>query len=599
VNRWGIQGMQEDRQTPFSIWRIIIRLLQFQRPFPWRIALSILLSFCAVGANIGLMATSGFLIAKAALHPATVLLLWMPIVGVRFFGLSRAVFRYAERYFSHDLTFRILREIRVWLYRRIEPLVPMVWRGRHSGDVLASAIGDIDTLQNFYLRAMAPPLVALLGLCLCTVLMAPFGGDFVLVLVVGLVAAGAGVPFLIHILARRAGEEAVQTRARIQTKLVDTVEGLADVLACNRESQVMQVWEWDQQMWDRRQLWLAHVDGLGSGLLLICSHLTMWVVLWFGIEHVQSGHMDGVYLAMLVLTALAAFEAVMPLPAAFKQLGECIEAGRRMFRLTDQPPLVTEPECSQHPRSADLRVRNVSFTYPGSDCEILADISFDLPAGKHMALVGASGAGKSTLIHLLLRFWDPTNGHIELGGVHLRDVDPEVVRRWFSVIEQKTYLFHESVADNLRLGNPGATLAKLRDAASRSQIDQVLRALPEGYDTLLGEFGARLSGGERQRLALARALLKEAPILLLDEPTTGLDAIVEQRFMKTLRMVAADRSVLLITHRISGLEAFDEILVLKDGRIAERGTHVELLNLRGIYRAMWEVERDRLNANAY
>jgi ABC-type multidrug transport system fused ATPase/permease subunit len=174
-----------------------------------------------------------------------------------------------------------------------------------------------------------------------------------------------------------------------------------------------------------------------------------------------------------------------------------------------------------------------------------------------------------------------------------------VVRRWFSVIEQKTYLFHESVADNLRLGNPGATLAKLRDAASRSQIDQVLRALPEGYDTLLGEFGARLSGGERQRLALARALLKEAPILLLDEPTTGLDAIVEQRFMKTLRMVAADRSVLLITHRISGLEAFDEILVLKDGRIAERGTHVELLNLRGIYRAMWEVERDRLNANAY
>jgi ATP-binding cassette subfamily C protein CydC len=476
-------------------------------------------------------------------------------------------------------------------------LVPLVWQGRHSGDVLASAIGDIDTLQNFYLRAIAPLLVAFLAMGLCIVLMAPFGGDLVLALFAGLVAAAAGVPLLTHILAQRAGEESVQVRARMQTNLVDSVEGLADVLAYNLEARVMQVWESEQQIWTRRQLWLAHVDGLGSGLLFICSHLTMWGVLWLGIEHVQTGRMDGVYLAMLVLTALAAFEAVMPLPTAFKQLGECIEAGRRMFRLTDQVPPVSIQDCSLIPRSANLRVRNVSFTYPGSDREILADISFDLPEGKHIALVGASGAGKSTLIRLLLRLWEPTNGHIELGGINLRDVDPEVVRRWFSVIEQKTYLFHESAADNLRLGHPTATLEELQDAASRSQIDQVLRALPEGYDTLLGEFGARLSGGERQRLALARALLKEAPILLLDEPTTGLDAIVEQRFMKILRMVAADRSVLLITHRMSGLESFDEILVLKDGRIAERGTHVELFNLRGIYRAMWEVERDRLHAN--
>lgn len=268
-----------------------------------------------------------------------------------------------------------------------------------------------------------------------------------------------------------------------------------------------------------------------------------------------------------------------------------------MFRLTDQTPPVLEQHCSQLPRSADLRVRNVSFLYHGSERKILTGISFDLPQGKHMALVGASGAGKSTLFRLLLRLWEPTNGQIELGGVNLRDVEPEAVRRWFSLIEQKTYLFHESAADNLRLGHPTATLTELQDAASKSQIDQVLLKLPDGYDTLLGELGARLSGGERQRLALARALLKEAPILLLDEPTTGLDAIVEQRFMKTLRMVAAGRSVLLITHRISGLESFDEILVLKDGRIAERGTHMELLNLRGIYRAMWEVERDRLHAN--
>ncbi|GAX90340.1 thiol reductant ABC exporter subunit CydC [Effusibacillus lacus] len=600
MNRRVIQEMTpEDRKTQLSFWRVIVRLFQFQRPFLRRIALSILLSFCTVGANIGLMATSGFLIAKAALHPATVLLLWMPIVGVRFFGLSRAVFRYGDRYYSHDLTFRILRQIREWLYRRIEPLVPLMRPGQQSSDVFASAIGDIETLQNLYLRVIAPPLVAFLAMGLCSVLMAPFGWDMVLALVAGMVSAGAGVPLLTHLLAQRAGAEAVRVRARMQTKLVDSVEGMADVLAYNLKTRVMQVWESEQQIWVSRQLWLAHVDGLGSGLFFICSHLTMWVVLWLGIEHVQTGRLDGVYLAMLVLAALAVFEAVMPMPTAFKQLGECIEAGRRMFRLTDQSPLVPEQVCSLLPRSADLRVRNVSFIYPGSDRKILADISFDLPEGKHMALVGASGAGKSTLIRLLLRFWEPTHGHIELGGVNLCDVEPEAVRRWFTVIEQKTYLFHESAADNLRLGHPTATLTELQDAASKSQIDQVLRALPHGYDTLLGEFGARLSGGERQRLALARALLKEAPILLLDEPTTGLDPIVEQRFMKILRMLAAGRSVLLITHRMSGLESFDEILVLKDGRIAERGTHAELLNLRGIYRAMWEVERDRLHAYAY
>jgi thiol reductant ABC exporter CydC subunit len=589
----------EESRSPWSYRKVIVRLFQFQRPFPWRFTLSILLRFCTVGANIGLMATSGFLIAKAALHPATILLLWMPIVGVRFFGLSRAVFRYAERYFSHDLTFRILRQIRVWLYRRIEPLVPMMWQGRHSGDVLASAIGDIDTLQNFYLRAVAPSLVALLVMGLAVVLMAPFGGDLALALFAGLAAAAAVVPLLTHVLAQRAGAEAVQVRARMQTKLADTVEGMPDVLACNLQPKVMQTWEREQHLWNRRQLWLAHVDGMGSGLLIICSQLTMWVVLWLGVEHVQTGRMDGVYLAMLVLTAMASFEAVMPLPTAFKQLGECIEAGRRMFRLTDQVPPVTEQHGSQLPRSAELRVRNVSFQYPGSDRKVLEDISFDLPQGKHIALVGASGSGKSTLIYLLLRLWDPTNGQIELGGVNLRDVEPDMVRRWFSVVEQNSHLFHESAADNLRLGRPTATLDELRDAASKTQMDQVLRALPEGYNTLLGEFGARLSGGERQRLALARALLKEAPIFLLDEPTTGLDAIAEQRFMKALRMVAAGRSVLLITHRIHGLESFDEILVLKDGRIRERGTHVELLRLNGIYRTMWEIERDRLSANAY
>ncbi len=582
-----------------SRFQVICRLFRFVRPYSRQTALSICLSFCTVGANVGLMATSGLLIAKAALHPITILLIWVPIVGVRFFGLSRAAFRYGERYVSHDLTFRLLKEMRVWLYQRIEPLVPLLWQSRRSGDVMTTLVADIDTLQNFYLRAVAPPVVAMLITGLAALLFAPFGSWLVITVMAGLALAGVGVPGLIHLLAQRSGREAIQARAVLQIHLVDMVEGMADVLSFGQEQAVLAQVEADQQQLARQQRWLAHVEGLGSGLLLVINSLTMWGVLWLGIIRVQNGQMNGVYLAMLVQTALAVFEAVMPLPTALQQLGECVEAGRRMFSLTDQSPAVTVPDSPQVPVASDLRVENLSFRYPGSARWVLRNISFDLTPGRRVAVVGPSGAGKSTLIRLLLRLWDPTEGAVRMGDLDLRQMDPDTVRRYFAVIEQNAHLFHESVADNLHIGQPAASMEQLRAAAVQAQIDPVVAALPQGYDTLVGEFGTRFSGGERQRLALARALLRDAPILVLDEPTTGLDPVTELRFMETLLNATQGRSVLLITHRLVHLEQFDEVLVVQDGELVERRTHVELLGRRGVYRSMWEVEQDRLGAALY
>ncbi|RIV18043.1 thiol reductant ABC exporter subunit CydC [Alicyclobacillaceae bacterium I2511] len=583
------------RRNSLSTLQVVWRLFHFIRPYPRQTALAICLSFCTIGANVGLMATSGLLIAKAALHPITILLIWVPIVGVRFFGLSRAAFRYGERYVSHDLTFRLLKEMRVWLYQRIEPLVPLLWQDRRSGDVMNTLVSDIDTLQNFYLRAVAPPVVAVLIAGLAALLFAPFGTTMILIVMVGLALAGVGVPGLTHLLAARSGQGAVQARAQLQTRLVDVVEGMADVLSFGQEEAVLAQVEADQQRLATHQRWLAQVEGLGSGLLLVFNSLTMWGVLWLGVVRVQNGQMDAVYLAMLLQTALAVFEAVMPLPVALQQLGECVEAGRRMFSLTDQAPAVTVPQQPQTPAAADLTVENLSFQYPRTGRWVLRNISFDLTVGRRVAVVGPSGAGKSTLIRLLLRLWDPTEGVVRLGGTDLCQVHPDTVRNFFAVVEQNAHLFHESVADNLRIGHPLASLAQLRQAAGEAQMDSVVAALPEGYDTQVGEFGTRFSGGERQRLALARALLREAPILMLDEPTTGLDPVTELQFMETLLNATGHRSVLLITHRLLHLEQFDEVLVLQAGEVVERGTHAELLRSRGVYRSMWEVEQDRLS----
>ena len=605
--------------------KIIGQLWRFFSPFKFRMALSVLLGFSTIAAGTGLMFTSGYLIAKAALHPSTILLLWVPIVGVRFFGLSRAVFRYVERYVSHDLTFRMLTRLRVWLYEKIEPVAPAALQNTQSGEVLTTLTGDVDTLQNLYLRVVAPPLVGVLILALVYVMVAHFNLPIALVLLGLLLFAGVVVPFWTHRLSQRDNEGVIQSRGQMYTELLDVVEGMTEVVSFNRMDDAFARLEASQAQLSWQQIRLSQVSGVSVGLSAWVQNFAALAVLVMAIPLVHTGHLSGVTMTALVLTALASFEAVGPLPAAFQSLGQTMEAARRVSALAARQAVVRDPvwredrhrhvtmtsvdgenslpddtdlpnepgasdaACHPMPAHYNLLVRNLRFRYQESAREVVRGVSFDLPYGKHLAIVGASGSGKSTIASLLLRLWE-YEGSILFGDGELRAYNAEAVRALISAGPQQPYLFHTTVLENLRIAKPDATHSELEQAIALAQLSEMIARLPEGYETLVGEQGAALSGGERQRIALARVFLQSSPVLILDEPTNGLDAVTEQKVMSAILDAARSRSLLLITHRLVGLAKMDEIVVMQEGRIVERGAHDVLLAQNGIYRTMWNIE---------
>jgi len=559
------------------------RLFALILPFKGWMALATLLGLATIGSSIGLMATSAYIISAAALHPS-IAALQVAIVGVRFFGLSRGVFRYLERYVAHQVTFRLLARLRVWFYAAIEPLAPARLLHYRSGDLFSRIVADIESLEHFYLRVLAPPLVAGLVILLMTIFMAAFDLRLAAVTLLFLLLAGVGLPLLTHLLSRGWGRRLVSARTDLNVAVLDTVQGCADVLMAGQSPrQQAQVERLSHRMsrLQERLAWLTGLHSAGSGLLTNWATLA---VLLLAIPLVNQGQLPGVYLAVLALAVAASFEAVIPLPEALQHLDSSLAAARRLFELIDAPPAVTGPAApSPAPAHFGLAVKNLSFRYQPTEPEVLSNVSFTLAPGQRLALVGPSGAGKSSLVNVLLRFWDYQAGAVELGGRDLRDYHPDDVRRFISVVSQQTHLFNGTIADNLRLARPDAAEADLILAAQQAHLHPFVQTLPDGYRTWIGEQGVLLSGGERQRLAIARALLRDAPILILDEATAQLDSLVEAEVMQAIQRLMAGRTTLFITHRLIGLETMDEILVLQAGRVVERGLHHELMQAGGLY----------------
>jgi ATP-binding cassette subfamily C protein CydC len=345
---------------------------------------------------------------------------------------------------------------------------------------------------------------------------------------------------------------------------------------------------------------MARISGVHSALGTLLTNLGVWLVLLLVIPQVTAGRLPGVMLGTFALMTLASFEAVTPLPVAAQMWNASREAAKRLFEVVDADPAVQETgEKKREPISAtSLQFSSLSFAYPSQSALVLQNLSFTLPAGKSVAIVGPSGAGKSTIANLLLRFWDYEVGDITLGGRSLKDLSPDEVRKQIALVSQNSYFFNTSIRENLRLARRSANQDQIDAVARGAQIQDFIASLPRGYDTLIGEQGLRLSGGERQRLAIARALLKEAPILILDEPTANLDPQTERQVLDTLFQVMQDKTSLLITHRLVGLEHFDEILVMDNGRITERGTHRELREHQGLYRRLWELQNQILSDEA-
>jgi thiol reductant ABC exporter CydC subunit len=422
-------------------------------------------------------------------------------------------------------------------------------------------------------------------------------------------AAGVGVPLLARRLGREPGRESVQRRAELSSALVTGVQGLPDLLVFGRgEAWLERLTALSERLAaaQRRSAWVTGLQTAAGGGL---TNLALWLTLFLAIPLVRAGQMDGVYLAVAALIAQTGFEAVLPLPAAAQFLEANLQSARRLFDLVDARPAVTDaPAPLPAPTSADLRVRDLSFSYPlllsplrgekeaGGMKEVLQYISFDLIPGKRLAIVGPSGAGKSTLINLLARFYEYERGEILLDGHDLRRYRQDDVRRMLAVLPQRAYLFSASLADNLRLAAPKASPERLEQAARLAGLHDWIATMPHGYDTWIGEGGVRLSGGQRQRLALARLLLRDAPLVLLDEPTAGLDAISERAVLASIFAALHGRSVLWVTHRLLDMERMDEIVVLEQGRLVQRGRHAELVEMDGVYRGFWIAQNNGLGA---
>lgn len=572
--------------------------------------LAALSGFLTVGSGIGLMMTSAYIIAKAALHPS-IAELQIGIVGVRFFGISRGVFRYLERYISHEVTFRLLQQFRVWFYRAVEPLAPARLLRYRSGDLLARVVADVESLQNLYVRIIAPPAVAVLVLASMWFLFGVFDPLFSMVLTLFFLAAAAGAPLLAQWLSKTPGKELITLRAELNTLALDTIQGMAELLAFGQaEAHFRQFGALNQRL-VQAQRRMALIAGLHEALIGLLMNLAVLAILLAAIPRVSAGILDGVYLAALVIGAMAAFEAALPLPAAAQHLNSSLKAAERLFEIADAQPAAAEPVAAQPaapaplPQNYSISAEGLSFSYPGeenlpalSGFPALKNLSFEIPQGRKISIVGPSGGGKTTLLNLLLRFWEYDRGSLRLGGVDIRRFDSEELRRHFAVVSQNTHLFNGAVRENLLLGNPAAGETELIEAAKQAQIHEFILSLPQGYDTWIGEQGLLLSGGERQRLAIARALLsagafeKNAPVLILDEPTANLDALTERSLLQTIWRLANRKTLLIITHRLVGLENVDEILVLVGGEIVERGTQAELLARDGVYRQMWELQRE-------
>jgi thiol reductant ABC exporter CydC subunit len=575
--------------------KVIVRLLKMVAKY-WRgVALAVALGWATVVSWVALMTTSAYLISYAALHPS-VAELQVAIVGVRFFGISRGVFRYLERYVSHTVTFKLLAELRVWFYQALEPLAPArLWEYR-SGELLGRIVDDVETLQEFYVRVVAPPVVALLSSGAVLAFYGHWGWDRALTLLGFQLFTGVAVPVLTRSLGKKPGRVVVDTIGQLRAVVGDSLGGIEEIIANNRQEMFAGKLQESSRRLGAAQRKMFWIEGLHSGLLVLGVNLGMLAILVLAIPKVTTGELDGRLLAVLVLGAIASFEAILPLPVAFQNLESSLQAGRRLFEVVDTEPIVIDGKGKVDVEGKDisLEIKKLAFAYSHDSELMLDDIELDLPQGKKVAIVGTSGAGKTTLLNLLQRYWEYSQGEILLNGVEIRQLDGEDVRKLMAVISQDTFLFNATIGENLRLAKRGATVEELSGAASRAQIQDFIAELSEGYQTLVGEQGSLVSGGERQRIAIARVLLKDAPILLLDEPTANLDVFTEQQVIKAILDAGAEKSVLLVTHRLVGMEAMDEILVLESGRIVERGRHEELLQANRRYARMWRVERDYL-----
>jgi ATP-binding cassette subfamily C protein CydC len=570
----------------------LLRLVKLIRPY-WRWAvLGLALSLVTLLANIGLLALSSWFIASMAIAGSVGALMDYTTAGagVRALALGRAAGRYAERLVNHDTTFRILSALRLWFYERIEPLAPARLSLYRSGDLLSRIRADIDTLDDFYVRGVVPSLVGVLALGCIIPFLAHFDPRLAAIDAAALVFAGVLLPLLLKRLSTRPGRERIAGAAELRSLVVEEVQGMAELVAFGAaDAHADRVGAADRGM-DRQQRVLSSLQGLGDAGIVAASAFAVWAAAFVLVPVVGSGGLPRADMAMLTVAVLASFETIMPLPGVMQRAGEMAAAARRLFQIIDAEPAVTEPVVTADlgevfPGPVSVSIRDLRFRYGPGQPWVFDGLSLDIPAGSRLGIVGPTGAGKSSIVNVLLRFWDFEGGRIRITGAgdlpgaaertgrDLRTFATEDVRRLFSIVPQAPYLFHASIRENLLIAMPQAAdragedrEEALHSALRIAQLEELVAALPDGLDTIVGEAGREMSAGEVQRIALARALLRNAPIYILDEPTEGLDDRTAEALLGALREWVPGKTLVVISHRERELAIVDRVFRLDTPR---------------------------------
>ena len=555
--------------------RELMRLVKLFGPYRRWMLGGLALACATILANFGLMVLSGWFLAATALvglasyAAQNAFNFFTPAAAVRFFATLRVGSRYAERLVTHEATFRLLAALRVWFYERLEPLAPAALQSYRAADLLSRIVADIDTLSLFYLRVYVPLLTALIAGLLMAGFFAIFSWPAAVALLVGLALTGGGAPLLSAWAGAQAGRAAVRESAALRATYIDAVQGMGELLTYGAAPAMLARAAAGNERLIGAQAHLARLSGASMAVAGLVTNYTLLLVTLAASAKLAAGHLAAADLPLLALGTAAAFEAVAPLPAAFQYLGQIREAARRIFALADSPLAVAPPGMpAPVPQGYALVLENVSLRYAPDAPWALRDVTLTLPEGSHTGITGPTGAGKSSLINLLLRFNEFQAGEVRFGGHDLRAFGSADMSRFVTVISQRSYLFHTTIRDNLLLADGTASVEQLWHALEVAQLADFVRAMPKGLDTMVGEGGAKLSGGQARRIALARAVLRPTPWLILDEPTEGLDMITERDFLRDLAPLLQGRGVLCITHRRAPLALMRRVYKLAQGRLA-------------------------------
>ncbi|EAS65129.1 heme ABC transporter ATP-binding protein/permease CydC [Photobacterium angustum] len=565
--------------------RDLIPYLKLYRKHWFGLTLGMLLGLATILAAISLLTLSGWFIAASAVAGLTIARetfnYMLPGAGVRGFSMARTAGRWGERVVSHNATFKLLADLRLFFFRKLTPLIPGRQANLRDADLLNRLVADVDAMDHIYLRLVSPLVIGILGIAAITAFLSWFDPTIGLTLGGILLSLMFILPILFYRLGKRNGEQLTVAKANYRVKLLDWLQGHAELLLFNAEPRYRQQAEAEQDQLLAAQRKMASLTGLANGMLMAATGWTLVVILWIAADGI-GGHAPDPFVAMVAFATMASFEMMMPVAGAFQYLGQTITSAKRLNEIIEATPdTVFDPNGYHGDAQGELKIENVSYTYYGSTQTVVKNVSIDLKQGEKLALLGRTGCGKSTLLQLLTRSWDPQQGQISIDGKPLPTWSEAALRKAITVVSQRVDIFNGSLRENLVLAKPNGTDAEFTEALIQVGLSPLLE--DKGLDTWLGEGGRQISGGERRRLGIARALLHDAPILLMDEPTEGLDRRTEQQILALLLEHAKDKTVLFITHRLVGLDQMDQICLMDEGEIIERGKHQALLAQNGRY----------------